>query len=430
MEREKYLKSEIYYSDLYDRHTVERCRMLEGMVSEMDAEEAEFEDGEKISKETVIAVKGTLNKMRIHFETGERYLNKKNAIEEWMERDGKKDRLYESAEPPEDIRCLTCRNRLRVSSKMLWPNMDKEDRVLFMFKCPNKCLPHRAFFSDGEEYRSNPNLCPNCNIPLHGKTNEDEQKIVTTYTCSNCDYSKTSELDLTLAEEEKIDENFAVDRDRFCLTDETGDKYRHEKWQMDNMGKMVKEWEEEDKRRAEKLEANPKGFHLDGRGYTCFVCGQSTGEKGDNWYDQHGIKCLICQKAIDEGEVPATVASDKDSWYTQYDLEKAFGLKSRPLQKWIKEGIIKPRNISHYGNGIHYQLFLIEDNADFLPPKKLVESRQVRLKKEDGEIVTETFPWYQVVDDVYDHLKGYRIMDYLRLIHPDEEKEKKGKDSE
>ncbi len=373
-------------------------------------------------------MKKALTEFYLHFETGERYLNKEKTIQERMDADQERDELYESAEAPEGIRCLTCRNLLKSTFKEFWSELNKPDRVLFMYDCPNKCLPRRAFFSDGEEWRVKPNLCPRCVTKLDQEETNSEEKLVTKCSCSKCGYTKTDELKWTHKKEEPLDESFAADRDRFCLTEEEGKKFQEEKWRMEQLAKFSEEWEKKEKAREEKLKANPKGFHLEGAGYTCFICGQSTPE-GDNWYDEYGIKCLVCQKAIDDREIPASLAKDKDSWYSKYDLESRFNIKSPTLRKWVKEGIIKARTISYYGKGVHAELFLLEDNKDFLPPKKLTESRGVSEIK-DGQTWHRSEEWYKFVDPK-EHLKGYKIMDYLRVVPPEEmaarEEEKKKK---
>jgi hypothetical protein len=223
----KHLKPQQHYIDLYDRHTVEKCRRTEGTGEEVDVPDSE---DESISPEDKERVKNHVNRLHLYFVTGERYLNKEKTIREWMEADQRRDDLYESAEPPEDIRCLTCRNRVEPTYKHMWYGSDKEDRVLFMFDCPNHCLPRRAFFSDGEEWRIKPNLCPTCKIDLNHKEEDDGKKLVTTYACSKCGYTNTNEIEWSFKKEEEIDENFAKDRDRFCLTDEEGEKYQGEKW--------------------------------------------------------------------------------------------------------------------------------------------------------------------------------------------------------
>ncbi len=411
---EKYLKDEIYYRDLYDRHTVEHCRRMDKIWNEKDL--SSYEDKE-FTKEKAARMNEALAKLCLRFEAGERYLNKEKKIREWMDADRKRDELYEFAEAPDNIRCLTCRNVMKSTFKDLWSELDKPDRVLFMYDCPNKCLPHRAFFSDGEEWRVKPNLCPSCDAKLDQEETNSDKKLITKYTCPKCGYAKTDELKWTHKEEEAIDENFAADRDRFCLTEEDGKKYQQEKWQFEQMGKFMEKWEKIEKERAEKLKENPKGFHLEGTGYTCFICDQTTPE-GDNWYDEYGIKCLICQKAIDEGEIPASLAKDKDSWYSEYDLQSRFNIKSPTLRKWIRDGIIKPRNASRYGEGAHVQLFLLEDNKDFLPPKELTKSQSVREIK-DGKEWFRLEPWYKFVDP-HEHLKGYKIMDFLKVTREEQ----------
>lgn len=174
---------------------------------------------------------------------------------------------------------------------------------------------------------------------------------------------------------------------------------------------------QEDCRRKKKLEENPKGFVLDGVGYTCFICGSGT-HAGENWYDKWGIKCSICQRAIDRKEIPASLAKNKESWYTKYELERSFNLKGPALRSWIKKGIIKARTVTHDGKGVYVQLFLIKDNKDFLPPKKLVESHMVKETDKDGKDWYHSEPWYRFVEP-HEHLKGYKIMDYLQVTHPE-----------
>lgn len=415
---EKYLKPKQYYVDLYDRHTVDQCRRSEQAWNKSDTKPPV---GKKMTKRQTEAIKNFAEEWTMHFKAGERYLNKEKTIREWMEDDERKDSLYESAQAPEDIRCLTCRNRVVPTFKEMWYEIDKPDRVLFMYDCPNKCMPRRAFFSDGEEWRIKPHLCVRCNTPLNQEAKDDGKKLVTTRTCPKCKYFETDKIVWSLKKEEDVDENFASDRDRFCLSDEDGRKFQDEKWNLERMGKFMEEWKEKEKVRAEKLKENPKGFHLEGAGYTCFICGDST-PNGDNWYDEWGIKCLICQKAIDNKEIPASLAKFKDTWYTKHDFESYFNIKSATVSKWVRQGILKARTVSHYGGGVHIQLFLLKDNKDFIPPKKLVESRSVRETK-DGKDWHTSAKWYKFVDP-YEHLKGYGIMNYLQFI-PDKESNEK-----
>ena len=414
---EKHLKDKQYYIDLYDRGTVEVCRRLDKPATEFDKEELKEK---KITKRQAQVIEKGAREWMVHIQAGERYLKKESTIREWMDRDQKIDELYENSKAPEDIRCLTCRNKMKPTFKELWLESDKPDRVLFMYDCPNRCLPRRSFFHDGEEWRTKPHLCIRCNSPVTQTSEDDGIKMITISTCKKCGHIEKGEYIWSVKKEEDIDENFAVDRDRFCLSDEDGRKFQDEKWNMESMSKFMEEWKEKEKAKEEKLKQNPKGFHLEGAGYTCFICGDSTPES-DNWYDKWGIKCLVCQKAIDEGEIPPAVAKYQDTWYTKHDFEYYFNVNRFALQKWIKNGILRPRTISHYGKGEHTQIFLMKDNKGLLPPKQLLKGHSVRTIEKDGKEYTHMEKWYRFVDP-FKYLKKYRIMRYLRVVPPEEVK--------
>lgn len=170
---------------------------------------------------------------------------------------------------------------------------------------------------------------------------------------------------------------------------------------------------EEDRKREEKLKDKPKGFLLDGIGYTCAICGEHT-RQNEAWYDKYGIKCLTCQKGVDKKQISASMAKHKNTWYSAYDLRSRFNLKPPTLRKWVKEGVLKARTITNDRDGVHVQIYLIKDNKDFLPPKKLTDSAMVSEKK-DGTIWYHSEPWYRFVNP-FEHLKGYRIMDYITFV--------------
>jgi len=161
-----------------------------------------------------------------------------------------------------------------------------------------------------------------------------------------------------------------------------------------------------------RLEKEPKGFCLDGNGRTCFICGDSIPDK-QAWYDKYGIKCPLCKKAVSKKLVPATVAKDRNSWYSRYDLESRFNINKKAMTSFIKAGILKPRIIPSNGNTPHAYIFLIKENKDILPPKKLVESQMIK-EVRDGQNWYHSEPWYKFVDP-YKHLKDYKIMNYLEL---------------
>ena len=170
-----------------------------------------------------------------------------------------------------------------------------------------------------------------------------------------------------------------------------------------------------DHKRKFKLEENPQGFHLEGIGYTCFICRNSISNE-ETWYDKNGIKCLVCQKAVDKKIIPASVAKNEDSWYSKYDLESRFNIDRHGMNRFIKHDILKPRTVPSEAGKPHVHLFLIKDNKDTLPPKNLTKPQMVKEVKEDGKEWYHMEPWYRFVDP-RKALKGYKIMDYLKVVH-------------
>ncbi|MBU4536512.1 hypothetical protein KJ603_00545 [Patescibacteria group bacterium] len=180
---------------------------------------------------------------------------------------------------------------------------------------------------------------------------------------------------------------------------------------------LHKGWLKEEKRKR-KLKEFPKGFHLEGKGYTCFICGNSISDE-ETWYDKYGIKCHICQKAVDRKIIPASVAKNKDSWYSPYDLNDRFGIDRHGMRRWIKKGLLNARIVPNETGRLYKYLFLIKDNKEMLPPKKLTESHLV--KNEEGYCHLE--PWFRFVDP-FEHLKGYKIMEHLEVVKNEDEKKK------
>jgi len=166
-------------------------------------------------------------------------------------------------------------------------------------------------------------------------------------------------------------------------------------------------WIEETKLK-QKLERFPEGF-LHNEDYPCRICGHQ-----GRWYDKWEFKCMVCQEAVNRKVIPASIAKDRDAWYSTCDLATCFNLKGKSLNSWIKKGILKERIITTDDKKVHLRLFLIKDNKGFLPPKKLVESRSIT-EKRDGYIWFRSEPWYRFVDP-HEHLKGYKIMDYIKVI--------------
>ena len=123
-----------------------------------------------------------------------------------------------------------------------------------------------------------------------------------------------------------------------------------------------------EKLRNDRLEKEPKGFHIEGQGYSCAVCGTSVSDN-ETWYDKHGIKCLICQKAINQKKIPGFVCKDKDSWYSGWELKEYYGIRHAQAQKLIREGALKARIVMGSNRKPYFYLYLLKDNPGVLQPK-------------------------------------------------------------
>ena len=186
-------------------------------------------------------------------------------------------------------------------------------------------------------------------------------------------------------------------------------------YNLSNLAEVLYKCAVKEHQRQLKLKENPSGFHLEGNGYTCFICKNSVSNE-QTWYDKYGIKCLTCKKAVDKKIIPASIAKNEYGWYSKYDLESRFNIGRHALNRFIKSGVLKPRIIPNESGKPHEYIFLIKDNKDVLPPKKLTESQLVKEVKEDRKEWVHSEPWYKFVDPRV-VLRGYKIMDYLRVTN-------------
>lgn len=126
--------------------------------------------------------------------------------------------------------------------------------------------------------------------------------------------------------------------------------------------------ERKDQLRKDKLKNNPEGFHVMDGEYTCPVCGYNI--SGDQtWYDKHGLKCLDCQRAVDKRILPGSVFKNKDSWYSVWEFDHYFKIKSPTVRKFVRQGKLKSRIVFNAQGGKHCEIFLIKDNVGVLPKK-------------------------------------------------------------
>jgi hypothetical protein len=235
------LKPKEYYIDLYDRLTIDRCRQWERICKKDDGKPMII-DGKELDKDARLRFLNWVYEFSLHYMTGEEYVRKEDTITKWMDRDKERDSLLESTEPPRLIKCKTCFREMGVESKHLWGTND--DRVMFMFVCPNECLPNRAIFENGEEWKHEPDLCPKCKLTMTRETTRNNDEITTTYKCS-CGYVIIDNYSLS-SKKEAVDPNFEQDRVRFCLSLKDGVKFLEEKRTLEDVAEFMKNWKKKD----------------------------------------------------------------------------------------------------------------------------------------------------------------------------------------
>lgn len=245
-----HLKQKQYYSNLYDRRTVDKCRRIINRYAKMDLSDDKYEE---YDEDELKRTRYKLAQLELYFLTGDRYLQKEETINEWMERDGAKDKKLKEATSPEQVTCDTCGADMICKDRTL--DTGDARRVMFFFKCPNNHLPHKYVYSDGTVWSKDPELCPECNSELEEGSTEDDKKIITEYSCPNCSYGDTDTINLETGDPEE-DPHFEEDRERFCLSEEAGEAYRTERENMEQLSELVAKWEDEKEHKEEKRRAD------------------------------------------------------------------------------------------------------------------------------------------------------------------------------
>lgn len=241
---EKYLKDRKYYENLYDRYTVEECRSLEKRFTP-DEEDLKKEikdaNGNEITREEKLGQFNRMQLVALYFLKGEKYVNREKTINEWMDRDKKRDEYFESAKPPALVRCVECITPMEVELKSLDLGLETPDRILFIFRCPS-CRKGKGIYDNGEEYKHE-DPCPRCNTNMIKTHERKEHTIKTTYSCPFCKHEYFDSYTLTVETEKKQnpddEKQLAADKLRFCMSETEGQKYEDEKVRLESLKDVV-----------------------------------------------------------------------------------------------------------------------------------------------------------------------------------------------
>ncbi|MCX6717212.1 MAG: hypothetical protein NTU76_00865, partial [Candidatus Taylorbacteria bacterium] len=120
-----------------------------------------------------------------------------------------------------------------------------------------------------------------------------------------------------------------------------------------------------DMQREEILKKEPKGFHIADGIYNCMVCRRTvTGD--ESWYDQWGVKCLLCQKAVEDGTIPGFVCTDHDSHYKTWELKDKFKIHPQTARKMVRLGELKARIVTTEKGEPYEYIFLKKENPQLI----------------------------------------------------------------
>lgn len=120
-----------------------------------------------------------------------------------------------------------------------------------------------------------------------------------------------------------------------------------------------------DRRRQRRLKTEPEGFHVTDGSYSCAVCHRQV-TSDESWYDQWGVKCLLCQKAVKDGIIPGFACKDHDSRYEMWELKSKFNIKYQTATKLIREGKLKARIVLTEDGKPYEYIFLKKENPRFI----------------------------------------------------------------
>lgn len=154
------------------------------------------------------------------------------------------------------------------------------------------------------------------------------------------------------------------------------DYERRMKYGSDNMvqlARLVGQHKGVENMRKKRLEKEPKGFFLqvDEGPLNCMICKELTpGNK--IWWDLNGIKCVDCQRNIEEGVIPAEICKNDKLWIREWQFQGDYSIHGSTRRKIEREGLLKARILKRQDGTEYCKVYLVAENQEFLKkyPKK------------------------------------------------------------
>lgn len=224
----KYLKDEVYYNDLYDLYTVQKCLSRVEFWNNIIKEKSNAKKLKKCSEEDKARCIKSVLDMDLFYINGERYKSRTSTMLEWMDRDRGLDEKLNNTQDPQDVSCPRCGKRMDLTFKD-FHDLDSL-RVLFFFECPT-CKKRKGLFDNGEVFVSRPQRCPRCKKEINISCVENNKILKWITNCKSCGYKETEINDFEKEKAARLEKE-AKDRvllnkyrPEFCLSDSEGQEY-------------------------------------------------------------------------------------------------------------------------------------------------------------------------------------------------------------
>ena len=94
------------------------------------------------------------------------------------------------------------------------------------------------------------------------------------------------------------------------------------------------------------------------------------------WWDLNGIKCLDCQRNINESIIPAEICDNDKLWIKDWQFQSDYDIHPSTRRKLIRTGLLHGRDLKRDNGSIYYTVYLVNENLEFLKkyPKKRKEN--------------------------------------------------------
>jgi hypothetical protein len=245
----KHLKDRTHYEDTYDRHTVELAREKKAQRVSKESQKSLASVEPKLSGDRAIKWLEAMWGIEAYLFAGERWENRSDTVQKWINRDSAMDDRLESARLTIEPTCSHCgRHGLRIISKDLLnsdlPNSQVE-QVVFMLKCPH-CQRNSAYWEDGTEWKLSPTTCPKCNSEMRRNTSRRGKVHTTTYFCPDCAYTYKEKLELATPQDPAADPEFLKDKEEYCLDDKRGQEFVEDMGRWERLRELFSEQDERD----------------------------------------------------------------------------------------------------------------------------------------------------------------------------------------